>query len=262
MSVATAELNPNMTWPQTIGLYMNEARFECLRVVRNAGFAVPVIALPLALYLLLGVAMAEMRNQPGAQAISDAGVFLSFATFAALYPGMAIIGIQLATERSQGLLAYKRALPMPPASYIGAKIFMALIFGVIVMGLLIALATTLGGVRIPASRLLLLIATMAAGVAPGCAMGLFIGTAFPPAAANAVANTTFMAMINLAGLFFPLPPALQSIQPIWPAYHLHQLGLAAIGVPSQGDPLAHVLILLAVTVVFSAVAAWRLARLS
>jgi hypothetical protein len=30
------------------------------------------------------------------------------------------------------LLAYKRALPMPPASYIGAKICMALLFGVMV----------------------------------------------------------------------------------------------------------------------------------
>ncbi len=72
-----------------------------------------------------------------------------------------------------------------------------------------ALATTLGGVRIPAGRLLLVIAIMAGGVAPGCAMGLFIGTAFPPAAANAVANTTFMAMINLAGLFFPLAALLE-----------------------------------------------------
>ncbi len=126
---------------------------------------------------------------------------------------MAIIGIQLATERSQGRLAFKRALPMPPASYIGTKIFMALIFGVIVIGLLMALATTLGGVQISAGRLLLVVAVMAGDVAPGCAMRLFIGTAFPPA----VANATFIAMINLAGLFFPLPPFLSSIKSIWPA---------------------------------------------
>ena len=97
---------------------------------------------PLGLYLLMGVAMADLRNAPGAHAISDVGVFLSFATFAALYPGMAIIDVQLATERSQGLPAYKRALPMPPASYVGAKIFMALAFGVIVIGLLMVLAST------------------------------------------------------------------------------------------------------------------------
>jgi ABC-2 type transport system permease protein len=262
MSVATVGLNPNMPWRRTIGLYVNEARFECLRVLRNAEFAVPVIALPLALYLLMGVAMADMRNEPGAHAISDAGVFLSFATFAALYPGMAIIGIQFATELSQGMLAFKRALPMPPASYIGAKIFMALIFGVIVIGLLIALATTLGGVQIPAGRLLLVVAVMAGGIAPGCAMGLFIGTAFPPAAANAVANATFIAMINLAGLFFPLPPFLNSIKSIWPAYHLRELGLIAASASAQSDAPAHVFVLVAVTAVFSALAAWRFSRLS
>jgi ABC-2 type transport system permease protein len=249
-----------MPWQRTVVLYLNEARFECLRVLRNPEFAVPVIALPLALYLLMGVAMADMRNAPGAHAISDVGVFLSFATFAALYPGMAIIGVQLATERSQGLLAYKRALPMPPASYIGAKICMALLFGVIVIGLLIMLASTFGGVKIPAGRLLLVVAIMTGGVAPGCAMGLFIGTAFPTAAANAVANTTFMAMINLAGLFFPLPPFLNSTKAIWPAYHLHELGLIAAGVSGQHGALAHLFALIAATTVFSGLAAWRLTR--
>ena len=64
-----------MPWQRTVALYLNEARFECLRVLRNPEFAVPVIALPIALYLLMGVAMADMRNQPGAHAISDVGVF-------------------------------------------------------------------------------------------------------------------------------------------------------------------------------------------
>ena len=260
MSAAIEGVNPNMPWRRTIDLYVNEARFECLRVLRNAEFAVPVIALPLALYLLMGVAMADMRNQPGAHAISDVGVFLSFATFAALYPGMAIIGIQLATERSQGMLAFKRALPMPPASYVGAKIFMALIFGVIVLGLLMALAIALGGVQIPPGRLLLVVVVMAGGVAPGCAMGLFVGTAFPPAAANAIGNAAFIAMINLAGLFFPLPPFLDSIKSIWPAYHLHELGLIAAGASGPSGALAHLFVLAAVTAVFSALAAWRFAR--
>ena len=262
MSTAIDRMNPSMAWRRTVGLYVNDARFECLRVLRNPAFAVPVIVVPLAFYLLLGVAMAGLRNEAGARAISDAAVFISFATFAALYPGMAIIGIQLATERSQGMLAYKRALPMPPASYIGAKILMALIFGVIAIALLIALATTVGGVHISTGRLLLMVAVMAGGVAPACATGLFIGASLPPAAANAVANMTFVTMMNLAGLWFPLPPFLKSIKPIWPAYHLQQLGLAAIGVPSQGNPLAHVFALVAVAAVCSALAAWRLARVS
>jgi ABC-2 type transport system permease protein len=260
MSAAIPRSGPSMPWSRIVGVYVSETRFECLRILRNPAFAAPVIVVPLAFYLLLGVAMAGLRREGGAQAISDTAIFISFAVYGALYPGMAIIGTQLATERSQGLLAYKRALPMPAASYVAAKILMALIFGVVVIGHLVVLAVTLGGVPVQPGRLSAVVAVMAAGVAPGCAMGLLIATSFPPAGANAVANTAFIAMVSLAGLFYPLPPALESMRPIWPAYHLQQLGLAAIGAPSQGDPLNHAFVLVAVTAVFSTMAAWRLAK--
>ena len=77
--------------------------------------------------------------------------------------------------------------------------------------------------------------------------------------ANAMASTVFIAMVMLAGLFYPLPPSLEAMRPIWPAYHLQQLGLATLGLPSQGAAWVHVLVLVAVTAVFSALAAWRLA---
>jgi hypothetical protein len=69
-----------------------------------------------------------------------------------------------------------------------------------------------------------------------------------------------MAMINLAGLFFPLPPFLNSTKAIWPAYHLHELGLIAAGVSGQHGALAHLFALIAATTVFSGLAAWRLTR--
>jgi ABC-2 type transport system permease protein len=207
------------------------------------------------------VAMADLRHQGGDRAISDTATFVSFAVFGALYPGMGIIGMQLATERTQGLLTYKRALPMPAGSYVLAKLLMALVFGVLVIALLIVMATSLGGVRIDAAKLGALVGVMAAGVAPGCAMGLFIAALFPPPAANAVANTAFIAMMNLAGLFFPLPPALEATKSIWPAFHLHQLGLAAIGEPMQGGIFPHLAVLVAMTAGFSVLAAALLKRL-
>jgi len=45
---------------------------------------------------------------------------------------------------------------------------------------------------------------------------------------------------------------------ISPAFHLHQLNLAAIGAPSQGSPAFHIAILTAVTLLLTALAVRRL----
>jgi ABC-2 type transport system permease protein len=246
---------------RTVGVYVNETRFECLRILRSPAFAVPAIVMPLAFYLLLGVALRDLRHQGGAHALGDAAIFVSFAIYGVLAPGLVVIAMQLATERSLGMLAYKRALPMPPASYIVAKILTALIFGLIIVAILTVLSVTLGGVQVAPSRLIVLVIIMALGVAPGCAIGLFIAAAFPPGGANALASTVFITMVMLAGLFYPLPPSLEAMRPIWPAYHLQQLGLAALGLQSLGNPSIHVLILIAVTSLFSALAAWRFERM-
>ena len=52
----------------------------------------------------------------------------------------------------------------------------------------------------------------------------------------------------------------RKIAPLWPAYHLGQLALSAVGQPSEGATLAQVAALAAVTIVFLAVARRRLAR--
>jgi ABC-2 type transport system permease protein len=261
MSAPADRVCPEMSIWRTVAIYVNEARFECLRILRSPAFVVAVIVMPLAFYLLLGVALRGLRHQGGPHALGDAPIFVSFAIYGVLAPGLVVIAMQLATERSLGVLACKRAFPMPPASYIAAKILTAHIFAVIIMTLLTVLAVTLGGVEVERSRLIVLAGIMALGVAPGCAIGLFIAAAFPPGVANALASTVFITMVMLAGLFYPLPPSLEAMRAIWPAFHLQQLGLSALGLPSHGDPWVHVLILIAATTLFSALAAWRFARL-
>jgi ABC-2 type transport system permease protein len=242
MSAPADRVCPEMSTWRTVAIYVNEARFECLRILRSPAFVVAVIVMPLAFYLLLGVALRGLRHQGGPHALGDAPIFVSFAIYGVLAPGLVVIAMQLATERSLGVLACKRAFPMPPASYT-------------------VLAVTLGGVEVERSRLIVLAGIMALGVAPGCAIGLFIAAAFPPGVANALASTVFITMVMLAGLFYPLPPSLEAMRAIWPAFHLQQLGLSALGLPSHGDPWVHVLILIAATTLFSALAAWRFARL-
>jgi ABC-2 type transport system permease protein len=243
------------------GAYAAETGFEMRRILRMPAFAVPVLLLPLAFYYLLGVMMAPMRAQAtGAMSVSDVVVFVSFAVYGVTGPGMFGLGSMLAGERQQGVLVLKRALPMPSGAYVVAKMLAALVFGIGIMLGLALMAMTMGGVEMPPERMLALVVVMALGVMPACAMGLFIAAVFPPAGAYMLSNIVFIAMVQLAGLFYPLPGALAGIRWIWPAYHLQQVGLWTAGAPIAGDPMGHAAVLVVTTLVLGVLGAWRLSK--
>ena len=58
-------------------------------------------------------------------------------------------------------------------------------------------------------------------------------------------------MLYLSGLFFPLPKSLQLAAPIWPAFYVQQLVFRAIGMPSRGPVALHIIVLAAVTLLFT-----------
>ena len=122
--------------------YLTEARFECLRMFRVLGFSIPFLVLPAALYLLFGVVLFgdAVRNDP----TTGKFLFAAFAVFGVMGPGMFGFGATIATEREQGLLTLKRALPAPPGSYLLAKLLMTMLFAFIVMAMLIPAALLLG----------------------------------------------------------------------------------------------------------------------
>jgi ABC-2 type transport system permease protein len=234
--------------------YLLETRFECLRVLRTPGFSVPILLLPVAFYLLLGVAMA---GEAGAGSVY---YFVSFAIYGVLGPGLIGIGSLLSSDRSQGILEFKRALPMPYASYVISKLLMAVVLSIVVTIMIALLAAFVGGVALNASQFTLVAVIVILGVAPVSAIGLVIASFAPPSGASAIAGTLLVAMAILAGLFYPLPETFETLRPIWPTYYLQQLALAAAGEPSTGGKLTHIAMLIGITGAFGFLAAKRLAR--
>src|SRR5215831_7981279 len=106
--------------------YFMEARYETIRMIRTPAFAVPLLGLPLMLYVLFGVVIygSAGRTDP----IVPLYLFVAFSTFGVVGPGMFGFGVSVAMEREYGLLKLKRALPMPPAAYLLAKGVMTLFF--------------------------------------------------------------------------------------------------------------------------------------
>lgn len=239
--------------------YLAEARYESVRMLRAPGFAIPFLGLPVLLYLLFAVliAGAATRDNPAVASF----MFTGFAVFGIIGPGMFGFGVVVATERDQGLLRLKRALPMPPAAYLLAKVVMAMLFSAIILATLLAAGLTLGHVTLNAGQIIRFLVTGVLGAVPFCALGLLIGVWTTGRSSPAIVNLIYLPMLHLSGLFYPLPKILQSMAPVWPAHHLHQLALATVGAASRGDAITHAAVLAGVTVLCGLLALRRLARI-
>jgi len=248
---------PRMTLGRLARAYLSDAKYESLRLLRTPAFSIPILAMPILFYTFFGVLLAGSRAAgPMANLM-----FVGWTVYGVMGPGLFGFGILVAVERNQGLLTFKRALPMPAGSYLSSKLMMAYIFAVVVMAMLVTAGVTLGHVTLSPRQLFTIAAVMSTGVIPACAVGLFIGTWAPASSAAAFANIVYLGMAFLSGLFFPLPPALQAFRPIWPTYHLMQLAMASAGLPSQGSPWGHIAVLVAVSAGLTALAARKLARM-
>lgn len=248
---------PAMPLSRLIGVYFSDAKYESLRLLRTPAFSIPILAMPILFYTFFGVLLnSSGRRPPG---FADM-MFVGWTVYGVMGPGLFGFGILVAVERNQGLLTFKRALPMPTGSYLAAKLMMAYVFAIVVMAMLVTAGLTMGHVTLDPERLLTVAAVMSLGVIPACAIGLFIGAFAPASSAGAFANIVYLGMAFLSGLFFPLTGFLHDIRVIWPTYHLVQLARAAAGMPTEGSLAGHAGVLAAISAVLLLVASRRLAR--
>jgi ABC-2 type transport system permease protein len=178
-------------------------------------------------------------------------------------PGLFGFGVGVAIERERGWLALKRVAPMPPGAYLASKMIMAMLFALIIYGMLATMAFTLGGVRLALAQWLLLGIITMLGVLPFCALGLLIGSRANAAAAPALVNLIYLPMAFLSGLWMPLsmlPGVVAQMAVLWPPYHLAQLALAATGRDYSGGVMGHLLYLGVFTLICFAIARRWLAR--
>ena len=238
--------------------YLTEARYETMRMLRSPSFAVPFLMIPVMVYLLMGVVFFGQALSHDSKAAI--GVFAGLTVFGMMGPGMFGFGVSVAIERDQGLLKLKRALPAPRAGYFLAKMCMAMLFNAIIMATMIAAALLAAHLPLGWKQVASLAAINVVGALPFCAIGLFIGVLVSGSSAPGFVNLIYLPMMWLSGLFIPLPKSLQGAAPAWPAYHLLQLSLGALGQASSGVAWTHAAVLAGVTVVLAAAAVWRLQR--
>jgi ABC-2 type transport system permease protein len=229
-------------------------------VLRNPALALPIMLVPAALYLLISVVVAgeAIDKDP------SVGVFIfgGFGVLAVTMPGLFTISASLAMERELGLMRLKRAQPAPAGSWLVAKLACGIAFSTLAYLPMLAIALASGKLPLAAPQAVAMSLALIAGSIPFCALGLMIGTLISGPAAPGYANLIYLPGCYLGGLFFPLPESMHWQRLIWPQFHVDQLAMYAAGATKfQFVPLQLVVAgIMGYTVLFSAVAMWRLAR--
>jgi len=255
MSAASA--SREMSLRRVLGAYLQEARAECLRYLRNPGFMIPTLILPTAFYLMFGILIGH-ANGPDAPRY----LLAAYGTFGVMSPGLFGFGVALSMERDNGLLTLKRALPMPPGAYLLGKVVMSIFAAAVVSCILVLLATLVAHVQLSPAQMAGLFATNLFGALPFCAMGLMLGMLIKGTGGPGIVNLIYLPMAFMSGLWFPLslmPKAVQDIALVLPPYHLNQVALTVVGL-GHDAVWAHVAALAAFSAVFLAIAARRLRR--
>ena len=240
-----------------LALYLREARYEFLRLLRTPAFSVPTLVFAPMFYLMFGVLL-NRGNGPAASYL-----MATYSVFGVIGPGLFGFGVGLAMDRERGLLTLKRVQPVPALAPLLAKVGMAMLFAAIIGVMLLALGMMLGGVQMTSSQVALLLCVAVLGVVPFCALGLLIGTLVSGSGAPAVVNLVYMPMALLSGLWLPLrmlPEVIQQMAPLWPAWHLGQLALKVVGQDAGKPVWMHVAVLLGFTAICLFLAQRRLQR--
>jgi ABC-2 type transport system permease protein len=201
-------------------------RAQWLNLLRTPSYTLPTLMFPVMFYVFFGLLMLQ------GQAL---WLLCTFATFGVMGAALFSFGVSIATERAQGWLLLLRASPAPVSAVIAGKAFGALLFALVIVVMMSALAAAFGDVRLATAQWLGLAGILVAGALPFCLMGLALGLWLSPNAAPAVLNLVYLPLGFLSGLWIPstmFPGWLQSLAEWLPPYHLAALALDVTGAKS------------------------------
>ena len=233
---------------RTVVVYWKEAKYEFLKLLRIPMYSASVLLFPLMFYVLFGLAFGGQQIDGVRQ---SAYLLATYGTFGVMGASLFGTGASMAAERGLGWMQVKRASPMPPFAYFGAKIAVSVVFSSLVVVLLTIIGLLFGGVHMAPLSIARLLATLIAGCIPFCALGLVVGYFAGPNSAPATINLIYLPMSFCSGLWVPylfLPKFVQQIAQVLPSYHLSQMALGVVGAGRHESLFWHWGIMLAFTV--------------
>lgn len=201
-------------------------RFELLRTIRNRRFFILSLAFPLVLFLVVA---GPNRHQHLA-GISFPLYYMSGMVTWGTMTAVVAAGARIAQERSAGWTRQLRLTPLPPGTYLRAKVLTGYLMAIASMVLLYLAGASLG-VHLAASSWLTMSGLILVGLIPFAALGVALGHLLTVEAMGPALGGIVAVFALLGGAWGPIAQsgALHVIGEGLPSYWLVQAGKIAAG---------------------------------
>lgn len=164
-------------------------------LMRLPGFWVPTVIFPGMLYAFFGV-----QNSDGIWAVNS---MASFCIYAVLGVGFFQFGVSVAQDRESPFDRWQRSLPGSVMNQWVARVFVSLIFCLMSVLLVIAIALALTSISLGFANWIGLGLVCLISVVPATLMGIALGSLTSARTAVAIANLIFLPLAYLGGLWLP-----------------------------------------------------------
>jgi ABC-2 type transport system permease protein len=235
-------------------LAIAHARAETANLGRYPAYAVPTVAFPAILLLVLGRQFE--RGEPDR-------LLAGFAATALLTVAFFQFGVGIATSRTTPWEAYLRSLPAAPTTRLAGRVLSALVFAAGTVGAVALVAFTVYGVDMPPWRVGALGLALLVGSIPFALLGIAFGYWLPPRAALPLANLLYLPLAVGGFLWMrpteDVPHDIDVASQLLPTRSWMEV-LDPIATGDHGVPLVHVAALAAWGIVFFAAAWWGYRR--
>jgi len=221
----------------SFGLTLRQVGFENRAFWRNPAAAFFTVVLPL-MFLVLFNAIFEgdMVTIEGRTMEISAFYVPGIAALSVISACYTNIGMMVSIARDLGQLKRVRGTPLPPMSYLGARIAHAVFLAVLLVAIVTVAGAVFYGIDPPTDTFPALVVTVLLGAFAFCALGLALTTVIPNAdAAPAITNGTILPLLFISNVFIPLsdpPQWLDTLGDIFPVKHFAE-ALQAIYDPNQ-----------------------------
>ena len=216
------------------------ARIEIVRLRRNKRYMMFTLALPVVLYLLVAK---QVQHVTAYGVAYKAYYMIAMASFGAFSGALTGNAQRISQERKDGWIRQLRLTPLPPQSYVIAKVIASLATSIPSIVIVLLLGRFYGGVELAGWKWVVIGVAVWVGTLVFASLAVAIGYRFMPDTVQPMAMFVYLIMTFLGGVWFALTGVLQDIGQVLPTYQIIKVGTDVIGTGTV--PVGSVAVILA-----------------